>query len=55
MTHKKESRKRQLLKEYFLNASLIALFKQVADETARLRMLEGSPAGRRKRIPATAA
>jgi hypothetical protein len=56
MTHKKEGGKHQLLlKECFLNAALIALFKQVADEKARLHVLEGSPAGRGKRIPASAA
>lgn len=43
MTHSKESRKQQLLKEFFLNASLIALLKQVASETANLQRLERSP------------
>jgi hypothetical protein len=37
-------RKRELLREYFLNASLIALLKTIGAETARTRDANGIPA-----------
>jgi len=43
MTHTQESKRKQLLKEFFLNASLIALLKQAAAETAELQRHERSP------------
>ncbi|MCB1097390.1 MAG: hypothetical protein R3F19_01315 [Verrucomicrobiales bacterium] len=36
----KEAVRKQLLREYFLNASLIALLKQAGEETGKMRAME---------------
>jgi len=52
-------RKREVLREYFLNASLIALLKTIGAETARTReeklarALEAAPEDRARRVKAT--
>lgn len=39
-TKNKEAVRKQLLREYFLNASLIALLKQAGAETGKMRAME---------------
>jgi hypothetical protein len=36
----KEAVRKQLLREYFLNVSLIALLKQAGEETGKMRAME---------------
>jgi hypothetical protein len=49
MTHTIENKKQQLLREFFLNASLIALVKEAARGAVVLQQLEQSPlAGAKK-------
>ncbi len=39
MKNKATDARKQLLREYFLNASLIALLKQAGEETAKMRAM----------------